>query len=292
MPYQVEGSRSGAALVMISCRRSASSRSSGGISAILSSRSCSPTAPLASLARSFIAARSSAVNPLLLPAIFGAAFVVVFFAVAFVSVAFVVVGMVSPRGRGGLSRPFSERGPLQRFSKTDHFCRILTPWGDERSTRRVELVAVADGVGTDLGRGVRVDGQQPLGLFGARLAGPDLGPPEEEPLGPGVALELGWLLTLRRDPVGGVADGQPPEVADVLAHREGTVDLLVGRSERREGAELGDERLGALVEAGPVLLGPPVAQGAGGVVARPLVIEAVPDLVPDDGTDPAVVDGV
>ena len=50
--------------------------------------------------------------------------------------------------------------------------------------------------------------------------------------------------------------------------------------------------LGAPVEVGAVALGPPVAQVAVAVVLRALVVEAVADLVPDDGADAAVVDGV
>src|SRR5215212_5205310 len=71
MPYQVFGSRSGAAAVTVRCTRSASARSSGAIPAILSRTAWSPSAFLApflpsarsSAARSFIAARSSAVKP-------------------------------------------------------------------------------------------------------------------------------------------------------------------------------------------------------------------------------------
>src|SRR5919199_708926 len=71
MPYQVFGSSSGAVAVTVMCTRSASARSSGAISAILSRTACRPSAFLApffpsarsSAARSFIAARSSALKP-------------------------------------------------------------------------------------------------------------------------------------------------------------------------------------------------------------------------------------
>ena len=71
MPYQVFGDSSGAVAVTVTCTRSASARSSGAISAILSRTACRPSAFLApflpsarsSAARSFIAARSSAVKP-------------------------------------------------------------------------------------------------------------------------------------------------------------------------------------------------------------------------------------
>src|SRR4051812_40804499 len=71
MPYQVLGDRSGAAAVTVTCIRSATTRSSGVILAMLSRRACRPSAFLAPLlpsarssaARAFIAARSSALKP-------------------------------------------------------------------------------------------------------------------------------------------------------------------------------------------------------------------------------------
>src|SRR3954451_16216112 len=71
MPYQVFGARSGATAVAVTCTRSATARSSGVIFAMASSTACSPSAFLApffpsersSAARSFIAARSSALKP-------------------------------------------------------------------------------------------------------------------------------------------------------------------------------------------------------------------------------------
>ena len=71
MPYHVFGVRSGAFAVTVTCTRSASARSSGAIFAIASSTAWRPSAFLApflpsarsSAARSFIAARSSALKP-------------------------------------------------------------------------------------------------------------------------------------------------------------------------------------------------------------------------------------
>ena len=71
MPYQVFGERVGAAAVMSSWSRLAMALSVPFISATFSSRAFSPSALAASafssLARSLIAARSSAVNPLVEP---------------------------------------------------------------------------------------------------------------------------------------------------------------------------------------------------------------------------------
>ncbi len=66
IPYQVVGDRAGALAVMIAWSRLAMARSGSGIAAILASTALSPSAASAfsSRTRSFIAARSSAVNPL------------------------------------------------------------------------------------------------------------------------------------------------------------------------------------------------------------------------------------
>src|SRR5437867_4346127 len=74
IPYQVLGARAGALALMMAWSRSAMARSGFGISAIFTSTSLSPsaffargprrTSAFSSWARSFIAARSSSVNPL------------------------------------------------------------------------------------------------------------------------------------------------------------------------------------------------------------------------------------
>src|SRR5947209_4141025 len=74
IPYQVLGERAGALALMMAWSRSAMVRSDSGISAIFASTSLSPSAlpargprraaAFSSWARSFIAARSSSVNPL------------------------------------------------------------------------------------------------------------------------------------------------------------------------------------------------------------------------------------
>ena len=156
----------------------------------------------------------------------------------------------------------------------------------------MELGEVAGGVGAQVHRAVRVEGEQPLGLGPAGQAAPDLRPAEEEPLLAGAAVELGGRLVAERDAVGRVADGEAAEVADVLADGERAVDLVAGGVAGLELVELGDEGVGARLEGRAVLVGPPVAQGAGAVELRALVVEAVADLVPDDRADAAVVDGV
>ena len=66
MPYQVLGERAGAVALTIAWSRLAIARSGSGISAIFPRTSLSPSAlpaAFSSRARSFIAARSSSVNP-------------------------------------------------------------------------------------------------------------------------------------------------------------------------------------------------------------------------------------
>src|SRR5690606_12761138 len=97
------------------------------------------------------------------------------------------------------------------------------------------------------------------------------------------------LLTPERQEVRLPGDTDTAEVADVLADRQGTVDEVVRHLPRRERVELLDEGCGALLEPRPILLSPPVREAPVAVVLRTLIVEAVPDLVPDDRTDPAVV---
>src|SRR5207249_8527774 len=91
MPYQVFGDRPGALALMITWSRSAMARSGSRIAAIFASTSLSPSAlslfarapAFNSWARSFIAARSSSVNPLdflLIAVVLSADFCVPFFA--------------------------------------------------------------------------------------------------------------------------------------------------------------------------------------------------------------------
>ena len=61
------------------------------------------------------------------------------------------------------------------------------------------------------------------------------------------------------------------------------------RAPGHERVVLGDEVLGALLEGGAVVVGPPVVQQPVAVEAAALVVEAVADLVADDRADAAVV---
>lgn len=100
--------------------------------------------------------------------------------------------------------------------------------------------------------------------------------PMKKRCGPVKPSSLGHAALLGGDAVGGVADLQAAEVADVLADGQTAVDLVVvGQPGRRVAAELLDEPLRQRVEPLAVGLGPPVAQGPGAVVARALVVEAV-----------------
>ena len=75
-------------------------------------------------------------------------------------------------------------------------------------------------------------------------------------------------------------DRQTAEVTDVLPDRQRPVDMLgVVETGRNQCLVLGDERVRALLKTLPILRRPPVDEVAVPVVARTLIVEAVPDLV-------------
>src|SRR5690606_26953015 len=108
---------------------------------------------------------------------------------------------------------------------------------------------------------------------------------QEEPLRTGEAVDDGRLLAAERGHVGLPRDAEPAEVADVLADRERAVDGVAGCRDGLERVVLRDERAGPLLERRAVLVGPPVDEATLAVVLRALVVEAVADLVADDGAD-------
>src|SRR4051794_4457821 len=170
-----------------------------------------------------------------------------------------------------------------------------------RAERLVELVEVAHDVGAELGRTVRVDGEQLELLLLAALGAPAVGPVHEQPLAagglclPGTRLSVSGFARLRGvlecDRVGLVGDGESAEVADVLADGQRAVDVLAGEVAGLECVVLRDQRLRLHLERRLVVGGPPVVEVAGAVVLCALVVEAVPDLVTDHGADAAVVLG-
>src|SRR5690606_30818835 len=92
---------------------------------------------------------------------------------------------------------------------------------------RVELLEVADDVRAELRRRVRVD-REPADRLGlAHEGAPALGPPGEEALRAGHAVEDGCRadVAAERHDVGAVGDGDTAEVADVLADGERAVDV-------------------------------------------------------------------
>ena len=95
----------------------------------------------------------------------------------------------------------------------------------------------------------------------------------------------------QRAVVGPPRDLETREVADVLADGELAVHGLPVGSLGRERVVLADERAGELLEGLAIRLGPPVGELALAVVARALIVEAVPDLVADDRADRAEVRG-
>lgn len=91
-------------------------------------------------------------------------------------------------------------------------------------------------------------------------------------------------------------DRQPAQVADVLAYGERALHMrragVVDEIARRVSVVLLDQRFGAGGELGAIVVGPPIDQIAVAVVFGALIVETVPDLVPDHRPDPAVVGGL
>ena len=122
----------------------------------------------------------------------------------------------------------------------------------------------------------------------AHLGCPRLRVGEEEALVPGEALDHGRLFFAQRSSVGIVGRGKAGDVGDVLAKRQLAVDV-----ETRKGlvrVELCGQRLSGLLESFEILRRPPVAQAAGRIEQRAVVVEAVADLVADRGADRAVIE--
>lgn len=145
--------------------------------------------------------------------------------------------------------------------------------------------------GAELARRVGADDE--LAAQGVVAVGgaPALGPGDEETLLGRVTVDEGRARTGGEGALQGLeGDRDAAEVGDVFTLGEGAVDEETGQA--LVGVELVDEDLGADGEFGGVGFGPPIAEVAGGVVAAALVVEAVDDLVADDGADHAVVDGV
>ena len=141
-----------------------------------------------------------------------------------------------------------------------------------------------------------VDGEEADHLLVPRLDAPHPRPGDEHPLQPGEPVDhrcLGEPGLPERDAVGLERDRQAAEVADVLPDRQRPVDVvLLAQLRGRERLVLRDQGGRPPLELRPVLGRPPVREPPVAVVLAALVVEAVPDLVADDGADPAVVPGV
>src|SRR3546814_6908186 len=97
-------------------------------------------------------------------------------------------------------------------------------------------------------------GLQAVQQVGIRVfATPDLCPAHEEALIAGETVNDRGLLASQRGVVRLVGDRQATEIADVLADRERTVDVLTGQ--RLEAVVLCDQRLGARLEVLAIFVG-------------------------------------
>ncbi len=137
---------------------------------------------------------------------------------------------------------------------------------------------------------MRVGDQLLAHRFLAVLAAPYLRPGHEEALVAGQAVDHRGFLAVQRKLVGAVGQAEAAEVADVLAHRQLAVDAGLAVVERAEAVVLGFQLVLQLLEVGLVGRAPPVAQIAGAVGLRALVVEAVAHFVADHRADAAVID--
>ena len=159
---------------------------------------------------------------------------------------------------------------------------------------------------------MRVDGQVLFRHLRADRGAPDAGPGQKQALQAGEFFPVQFLrgavgvegeggavvkllvfeVVLVRDD----GDAESAQVTDILAQGEFAIDaggLAAFEDVRDKPVVLVDQLARQLFEAGAVVVGPPGVEVAGAVVTRALVVEAVADLVADDGADrPEIFRGV
>lgn len=140
------------------------------------------------------------------------------------------------------------------------------------------------GVGSNLGA------QGLIALFFA----PNSSVRQEEPLLPRQAFNRFGFGSRKGNLEGFEGDSSPAKVPDVLSDGQLAVDVWAVGAELRgdQLVVLGDETLGALLEGRAIVDRPPVTQQTLAITRRALIVETMTDLVADDRTDPAIVDGV
>ncbi len=85
------------------------------------------------------------------------------------------------------------------------------------------------------------------------------------------------------------SDRHAGQVGDVLAQCQAAVERLARHVVT---GILSDQSVGEFLKGGSVGVSPPVPEVAVTVVLAALIVEAVADLVPDDCSDAAVIDGI
>src|SRR5437773_10221556 len=127
--------------------------------------------------------------------------------------------------------------------------------------------------------------------FWGGFGGPDLGPTKKEPLfGRKSVDQRRFRFGFQRVHQCRVGDIQTSEIGDILA--EGQLSVDVQTSQNLIAVKLVYDARGPLVKILPVLGRPPRIEIAFGVILAALVVEAVRDLVTDDGSHSAVINGV
>src|SRR4051794_16129816 len=120
---------------------------------------------------------------------------------------------------------------------------------------------------------------------------PELPPGNEELLLRGEAVNRrNRRLAALRDLKCAIRDSGARQIADAFAEHEPAV--VVDSWFDEIAVELPGNARGPRPKLLEILIGPPVVQTALGVVLRSLVVEPVADLVADDDTDGAVIDGI
>ena len=97
-------------------------------------------------------------------------------------------------------------------------------------------------------------------------------------------------LLAQRKVISLVGDREARQIADVFAQGKAAVDFETG--ERFEGIVLRGECVAAFIEFHAIGRGPPLAEIAGAIPLRTLVVESVPDFMADHGADAAVIHGI
>ena len=124
----------------------------------------------------------------------------------------------------------------------------------------------------------------------AHFRPPCLGKGDEEPLVAGQTVDNRRGLALQRELVSLIGHRDAAQIADVFTQRQLAAQAGLALVQRAERIVLRGQLRGQRVERLAIGRRPPVAQRAGSIVLRALIVEPMADLVADDCADRAVID--